>query len=210
MLILEVKKDKKHLFKVIFQNGEEILIDKTVLEENSVYEGMDLSVEDISNLLESSDYYRARSRALWYLDRADHTEKALYQKLLRAGFPKKASAKVLARLVEIGAVDDRRYAERYAERCVEANISKREALHKMLEKGVPINLAKEVLNDIETDELSQIKALLEGKYAYKLSRDGGVQKVYASLIRKGFSFSAVKEALKVYSEELENSEEYDV
>ena len=55
MLILEVKKDKKHLFKVIFQNGEEILIDKTVLEENSVYEGMDLSVAKAQNSLKAAD-----------------------------------------------------------------------------------------------------------------------------------------------------------
>ncbi len=210
MLIREVKKDKKHLSKVIFQNGEEIFIDKTVCEENGIYEGIDLSEEDIRAVSFQSDYYRAKSRALWYLDRMDHTEKALYQKLLRAGFSKEASAKVLARLVELGMVDDRRYAERYAERCKDANVSKREALHKMLEKGVPLNLAKEVLEEIETDESAQIEALLKGKYAYKLSKEGGIQKVYAALIRKGFSFSAVKAALKKYSEELENSEDYDV
>ena len=35
----------------------------------------------------------------------------------------------------------------------------------------------------------------------------GAEKVYAALIRKGFSFSAVRNVLKKYSEELEYSEE---
>ena len=34
-----------------------------------------------------------------------------------------------------------------------------------------------------------------------------MQRVYAALVRKGFSFSAVRNALKKYSEELEYSEE---
>ena len=45
----------------------------------------------------------------------DYTEKALYEKLIRAGFGKAASAAVIARLLELGIIDDRRYAERMAE-----------------------------------------------------------------------------------------------
>lgn len=210
MLIREIKKDKKHLFKISLANGEEILIDKTVCEDNALVEGMSLSDEEIEELIFQSDYERAKSRALWYLDRMDHTEKALYQKLLRGGFSKKASAKVLERLVEIGAVDDRRYAERFAERCAENNLSLRETLHKMLEKGVPYDMAKEVVSQIDVQEETKISALIEKKYAYKLSQPNGTEKVYAALIRKGFSYSSVKAALKKYSEELEFSEEYDV
>ena len=55
--------------------------------------------------------------------------------------------------------------------------------------------------------------VLEKKYRTKLSNEENVKKVYAALIRKGFSFSAVKEELKAYSEELalsfeENREEF--
>lgn len=210
MLVAQVKKDKKHLFKIVLANGEELFLDKTVCEDNSVNEGMSLSEEDINELVFKSDYERAKSRALWYLDRMDYTEKALYQKLLRAGFSKKASAKVLARLVELGAVNDRRYAERYAERCYNSNLSTRETLHKMLEKGVPYDMAKEVLSELDTDEETKLKALIEGKYAYKLSQPNGAEKVYAALVRKGFSYGAVRAALKKYCEETEICEEYDV
>ena len=208
MIITEIKKDKKHLMRISFRNGEEILLDTDTCTENRLIKGLDLDQETVAELSFDSEYKRAKSRALWYLDRMDYTEKNLYTKLLRAGFDKKASAKVLARLCELGVVDDRRYAERFAERCVESNISKRETMQKMLQKGVPYDLAKEILSDIETDEDAQIKALIERKYSYKLSREDGVQKVYAALVRKGFSYGAVSKALKDYLNDIEICEEY--
>ena len=82
-----------------------------------------------------------------------------------------------------------------------------ETVRKLIEKGVPADIAKEVVSGSDTDEDAQIIAVIEKKYARKLETENGAQKVYAALIRKGFSFSAVKKALKKYSEELEYSEE---
>lgn len=206
MKICEIKKDKKHLTRIYLSNGGEILLDNDVCTKNSLCEGMETDSEQIKELLHISDYKRAKSRALWYLDRMDYTEKALFEKLVRAGFNKKVSAEVLAKLCELGLVDDRRYAERFAERCKDNNISKREATAKLLQKGVPYDLIKEVLSEIETDESEQIAALLESRYAYKLTQERGFEKVYAALVRKGFSYSAVSQALKKFNSELEFEE----
>ena len=206
MQITSLNKDKKHLMKICFQNGEEVLLDKTVCEDNALKKGSSLSEEELIKLKYNSEYQRAKSRALWYLDRSDYTEKALYTKLLRAGFDKKASAQVLSRLVELSIVDDRRFAERFAERCAENNISKRESLHKMLEKGVPYDLAREILDGLETDQLGQIRALIEKKYSYKLTLLGGGEKVFAALSRKGFSYTDIRQVLKEYISEI--GEEY--
>lgn len=207
MIVFDIKRDKTHLMRVILDNGAEILLDKDTVAENPLKKGDFIDKDKIDELSYDSEYRRAKSRALWYLDRMDYTEKSLYTKLVRAGFDKRASAQVLARLTELGVVDDMRYANRFAERCLEKNISKRETMHKMLEKGVPYDMAKFVLSDMEADEDSQLKALIEGKYAYKLTQDRGVEKVYAALVRKGFSYSAVKQALKNYVEDFENCEE---
>lgn len=207
MQITSLKKDKKHLTHIIFSNGEECFLDNDVVLQNGLSVGNTVTEDDFNKLKFSSDYKRAKSRALWYLDRMDYTEKALFEKLIKAGFSKKASAAVLANLCEFSLIDDRRYAERMVERLISNNISKREALNKMYLKGIPLDLAKEVLNQTDSDEEEQIKALLEGKYAHRLTVENGVEKVFAALIRKGFSFSAVKSALKQYKEEIEFSEE---
>ncbi len=208
MKICAIEKEKKHLTRICMDSGEELLIDSDVCATENLNCGDELGSEAVKELLHKSEYERAKSRAFWYLDRMDYTEKGLYDKLIKAGFSKKASAEVLAKLTEIGVIDDERYAERFAEKCCENNISKREALHKMLIKGVPYELARQKLEETEINEEAQIAELLERKYTYKLTQENGTQKVYAALIRKGFSFSAVKAALKKYSEELEFCEEY--
>ena len=156
-----------------------------------------------------SEYERARERVLWYLDRSDRTEKELRDRLRRGGFEQGVCDEVLARLCEVGVVDDRRYALRFAERCMEANISRRQTYAKLLAKGISRELANEALDANETDEVAQVKAVIAKKYALKLADPENTQKVYAALIRKGFSYVAVRDALKEYSEELEYSgEEY--
>lgn len=203
MFITDTKKDKLHLTKITLSDGSEVLIDNDVCYEKCLKVGLEIEDEDLKDLIFESNYRRAKSRAIWYLDRSDHTEKALYEKLLRGGFPQRESEKVIARLKEVGLLDDRRYAENYANRLIDNNVSKREALQKMLLKGVPYDMAKSVLEETETDELSQIKNIIEKKYRTKLTLENGVQKVYAALVRKGFSYDAVKTALKTYIEESE-------
>lgn len=207
MFIEKLEKDKKHLTRLTLSNGDEFLIDKDVCAEKGLSQGMAIDGELIKELDEESDYKRAKSRALWYLDRQDYTEKALYEKLVRAGFKKSSSARVLAKLCELGLLDDRRYAERFAERCAQNNISKREAVHKMLLKGISLDLAKEVTEEAGGDPKEQIKAIIEKKYLNKLKEENGYQKVFAALARKGFPFDEIKTAIKEYNKELEFSEE---
>ena len=207
MLITQLEKDKKHLTRISFSDGSEILLDTDICAENSLYADMGIDLEALKELKFQSDYKRAKSRALWYLDRMDYTEKSLHDKLCKAGDNKKAIAAVMANLTEFSMIDDRRFAERYAERLMEANVSKREALNKMYQKGVPTELAKEVLEEFDTDEESRLAELIQRKYENKLTTENGAQKVFAALVRKGFSFSAVKSALKKYISELEYCEE---
>lgn len=207
MQIIAIKKEKQHLSRIVLDNGEEVLLDNDICSDNSLKIGVELTVLNLEQLISISNYARAKSRALWYLDRSDITEKALFEKLVRAGFEKRASAKVIKRLVEVELINDRRYAENYAEKLLNSNVSKREAVGKMLSKGVPYDLVKEVLDNFDTDEEEQIKNLIEKKYKNKLIAENGAQKVYAALIRKGFSYGAVRSVIKNYIEEQEFCEE---
>lgn len=204
MQIVNLQKDKLHLTKLSLSDGRQVLVDNDLVFQRSLKAGLEIDDKYLEELLFSSDYVRAKSRAVWYLDRSAHTEKGLYDKLVRAGFAKEACAKVIARFIEVGLLDDRRYAEILAERLIETNVSKREALQKMLSKGLPYDLAKAVLEETEADENTQIRNLIEKKYRNKLLAENGAKKVFDALARKGFSFGAIREALKSYIEELED------
>ena len=207
MQITAVTKEKKHLTRVLLSNGKELLIDRDVAAEYGLRAGKELSEEQAEEICGRSDFVRARERALWYLDRADRTERGLYKKLLEAGFAEEPSAKAIARLRELGLLDDRRFAENLSERLAAQNISPREISRRLYEKGVPRDIIKQVSSEQQTDECAQIRALLEKKYRNRLGDDDAVRKVYAALVRRGFSFGAVRETLRQYSEELENFSE---
>lgn len=205
MKILSVKNRRKHITAVELEDGTELLLDTELAEFWDLKP--DAVIDDPDVLLYESDLKRAKSRALWYLSRGDHSEKALYEKLRQAGFSEASSSAAVLRMIELDLVNDQRYAERLSEYLAASGSSKREIFAKMMNKGIPSAIAKECAFSDGEDETEKIKHLLETKYASKLSTEEGVQKVFAALIRKGFSFSDVKDALKAYSEELYYSED---
>ena len=203
MTVTETIRERGHLLRIKFDNRADVLLDLDIASAQGLRRGVEISNEKLSEIIELSDFTRAKSRALWYLDRSDHTEKALYDKLIKAGFSKEISAKVIAKLIDLDLINDNRFAARFSERLFELNTSKRQIYYKLCEKGINRDLAKETVDGLPQDETGQIRNLIDKKYKTKLKDKESVKKVYASLIRKGFSFSSVREVLKEYEEELE-------
>ena len=207
MTVTELKREKGHLMRVRFEGGESILLDLDFCVEKCIHEGDGISPETVKEYLSESDYIRAKSRAIWLLDRYTYTERRLFEKLKTAGFSEAASGKAVARLKELGLIDDEKSAELYAQDCARRGISKRAAYPKLLAKGFNSATVKAALEKAEFDEAEQISALIEEKYARELAA-GDTDKVYAALIRQGFSYGGVRDALKNYSEKLKYNEDF--
>ena len=204
MRVAALKKRRKAITAVIFDDGSELLLDSELIIIEHIKVGTE--IDNIEELKYKSDFKRAKSRALWYLSRSDHSEKALIDKLRRGGFSEQASADAVARMAELGLINDEAYAKRLAEYLTSSGISKREAEQKLIAKGISRELAR-AFTESDEDEKDKIKYLLEHKYSKKLGDEESVKKVFAALIRKGFSYSDVKAALKDYSEEIMYSED---
>lgn len=207
MKIVEIKRDKKHTVKVSFDSGKAFNFDLDYWNSICLHENDCIDDEALKQHLKESDYIRAKSRGMWFLDRADYSEKTLYDKIVAGGISGTAAARAVARLKELGLVDDEKLARRLAEQMSNSNISKRESYAKLYNKGIPASVIKFVLEDTDFDELSQILAVIEKKYRTKMDTKENIQKVYAALIRKGFSYSAVRDAIKKYTQEIEFYEE---
>ena len=208
MRIIDVKRDKKHTVKVSFDNGKEFNFDLDYWNNACIHKNDEISDDDLNYHLKESDYLRAKARGMWFLDRADYSEKTLYQKIVAGGISNTAAARAVARLKELGLVDDLNFATRLAERMSSENVSKREAYAKLYNKGIPSEIIKTVLEETDFDEQSQVLAVIEKKYKTKILEKDNTQKIFAALVRKGFSYSSVREAMKKYTQEIENYEEY--
>ncbi|MBQ6885597.1 MAG: regulatory protein RecX [Clostridia bacterium] len=207
MKIVEIKRDKKHTVKVSFDDGRAYNFDIDYWNNICIRENDEIDDVTLNHHLKESDYIRAKARGIWFLDRSDYSEKTLYQKIVAGGISGTAAARAVARLKELGLVDDEKLARRLAEQMSDANISKRESYAKLYNKGIPSAIIKSVLEDTNFDELSQVLAVIEKKYRNKMSEKQDIQKVYAALIRKGFSYASVRDAIKKYTQEIEFYEE---
>lgn len=205
MKVIALQNRRKGLTALKMEDGSELVLDTEITVARDIRPGID--IDDPDALRYESDLKRAKSRALWYLSRGDHSEKALSDKLITGGFSEEASGAAVERMKELGLIDDERYAKRLAEYLSGSGISRREIYFKLVNKGIPSAIAKEAAEEDESDECEKIKKLLRTKYSAKLETEEGVQKVFAALVRKGFSYSDIKDALRAYSEEIEFDEE---
>lgn len=207
MEITAINKRRGHLYEIELSERESVLLDAKTVTDNGLFVGKQLEENELSSLIAESDYTRAFSRAVWYIERGDLSRKALLDKLLRADFSQSAAEKATERLAKLGLIDDVSLAERMAARLTDKNVSTRLALVKMTAKGIDREVAREALEAVECDPQSQIRSVIEKKYKSKLSDPDSVRKVFAALQRLGFGYSDIRAVLKQFSEELQYEEE---
>lgn len=205
MKIISLATKRKNLTAITLEDGSEYLVDSDLVTTENL--SVSREIENIEALLFQSDFKRAKSRALWYLSRSDHSKKALTDKLIKGGFSKESVDLAVLRMEELGLINDESLAERLFEYFSCQKMSKNEIYHKLILKGIERELAKDIVFCSDESESEKIKELLKTKYSSKLNSEENIKKVYASLVRKGFNFSDIRQALKTYSEELEYSED---
>lgn len=181
-----------------------ILIDFAYSCEKCLKEDMEISENELKELILESHSRRAKSKALWLISRKDYSSGGLIKKLGEE-FPQFISEQVCDRMIELGLIDDIRFAENLAENLIEIKgVAPRQAPYLMAEKGVEISLAKKIIEQRNDDPKEQIKAIINKKYKNYLIDEKGLQKTFNALIRKGFSYSDIKSVIRDFGEDIED------
>jgi len=138
----------------------------------------------------------ALDKALALLTGRDYASGELYEKLCEK-FSARAAAAAVAEMHRRGFLDDARFAARRARYLGEVkHKSPREIRQVLRQKGVEdadIEAALDALEDY--DEVQACRVLIEKHYQSKL-RDGRKDLVIAALMRRGFPYGAVRDALE--------------
>ncbi len=172
-----------------------LLLQTEYAEELFLKEGKEVSDEWLTDVCHESAYRRCLSKAMWYLSRRDYCSGELYKKLL-SEYTDSIADRVLARLQELGLINDVAFAERLAEHLIaEKGIAPRGAVMHMAAKGVDINLAKEVIAAREDDPKDSLRVLFEKKYLKGIDSHKALNKATTSLIRKGYTYGDIKSVL---------------
>ena len=180
--------------------------------------GKQLNDEDLKSLRRASEFGKLYQRALEYALLRPHSQKEMrdylkkktlnkavrvknqktgeYQTKQKEGFDASLVEPVLARLVERGYVDDERFAKLWIEnRSIRKGISQKKLRLELQSKGISQDIIDACLSEGVRDEHKELEKVI----AKKAKKYPDEQKLIQYLLRQGFNYSDVLEALSTVS-----------
>ncbi len=140
---------------------------------------------------------KVRDCALRLLARRDHSAAELKRKLVQRGFSSDCCEVIITWLVEMGYLDDRRFAERWAEAALKTGRCFGLRLRlELQQRGVVAGLAADVVEELTKDhnESLSLRALSEHRFPGfdpHTATDKEKRRIFGFLQRRGFSANAI-------------------
>ena len=196
------KGDKVHLL----SDGEYFLtVDSGYLAELGLYSGMVVSESEAEALKEKICSRRAYNKAVDLLSRRDHSKKELVEKLRQKGHGEYA-LQATEKLEDYGYLDDRRFAHSFAQELIRLKAyGKKRIEQELYRKGIDRDIISEVISECDFSS-ERLTELIERKYSRYLSDEKGINKTVNALLRFGYSYSEIRDAIK----DITDREEFDL
>lgn len=140
---------------------------------------------------------RVKKRALALLEKMDRTEKNLREKLSQNGYPEDLIEDALLYVKRYHYIDDERYANQY----ISYRKNQKSALQlrqELMRKGIDRAVIDRAMEDeYDSDDREKIMAFLKKKGYEPEQTDRSIQqKIYASLMRRGFRSEDILSCMK--------------
>ncbi len=196
--ITELKEGARNKERVnVYMDGEfafAVYIDTAIA--NRLKKGAELSDDDVERILREDKEKYALSCAMKFLSYRMRTERELRRKLKEKEIAPEAIDAAVAKLKEIGYLDDQGFAELYAQELMQ-KYGQRVAMQKLMQKGVPREIAQETLAGMEQEEtvIDTYVVRLKQKHAGE-EENKAKQKIIRALMAKGFDYEDIKRALR--------------
>lgn len=185
-----------------------LLLDMQTCLDAGLSEGMQLDSDTLAELIEQSDYNRAKSYALYKLGFRSYSTGELLQKLAPE-YGRLAAEQAICRLVELNLLNDEAYAANLADKYINTKkCAPRDAVYKMVAKGIDRSIAQAAVDAIEPDIDAQLCELIEQKYLRQLADEKGLRRTIAALARRGYSYSDIRAALAKFRDN-DDFDDYD-
>jgi regulatory protein len=175
---------------VHLSDGSSFIAHAEIALKKGIRAGRELTPEEIEEVKKSSQIVFARQSALAFLSRSPHTRRGLVRKLRAKGFDKEAVELAVARVTELGYLDDRSYAETWARARIDSRLEGFQALYRgLVQRGVARETAGEVLSGLYPEELELEKAR-------ELAMDLPPRKAASKLTARGFRSRTIAKVLR--------------
>ena len=187
-------------------DGEYLLtVDENFWLDCGYISGDEIDSEELTAFEEAAGSRIAFNSAMNSLDYRDHSVREIRTKLLRK-YEEDAVNSAIEKLLELGLLNDERFAENFARELYEhKKFGKNRIKSELFKRGIASDIANYVLDEIfeseEADNVERIVDIINRKYYNKMIDENSRRKVFAALIRLGYSFSDIRQAMSEFSDD---------
>lgn len=201
MRIKEVKPSqrKKGRFLVILEDGDILRITEEELLRFGLRSGEELGEETLEALRSSAKTSKVKAQAAGMIGRRALSKSELQRRLIRGGAAEADAQAAADWLEDIGAVDDPAYAAAVVRDYGRRGYGPARIREELRRRGVPRELWEVALEELPDSE-DILDDLIRKRCRGDLSDPREVKRLSDGLLRRGFSWSQVKEALSRYTE----------
>lgn len=195
--IIDVTKTRSRIF---IDGSFAFVLYKGELRKFHIEKDKEISEADYSELMEKILPKRAKLRSMNLLQSREYTEKQLRDKLLQGGYPEQIADEAIEYVKSYHYIDDDRYAASYIEYHAESK-SRQRIVQDLIRKGVNKECIERQWQRVEelgvfVNEEKMILEILEKKnYIDKEADIKERQRIYAFLLRKGFSSDKIRKVM---------------
>lgn len=160
-------------------------------------ENKEVDEEKLKVAIFESEVKSAFEKSLDYLGRRMYTKKELIERLTQKGYVKEVAERVIEKLEEYRYIDDKLFAKQFFQS--NGHLSKRVIQGKLIQKGVANDIISDIIEERTGESEFELCLLQAKKYlkSKKVNDIKDIQKMQASLARKGFDFDTIKKVCKI-------------
>lgn len=190
----------------MLSDGSVLRLYRQTVEDFGLYSQKELSQEEASALRTSAGEMSAKMRAVRIVTASNVSKSDLRHRLVEKGETPEQADKAVQWLQDLDLLDDERTARQIVDSCIAKGYGSARAKQVLFEKRIPKNLWDKVLEDYP-DQTERVYAFLKSRLAEQWdARD--LKRATDALLRKGHSYSTIREALRMLQIDEDLQEEF--
>ena len=194
---LKTAPDRSGRYTLRLEDGTTLRLYRQTVEDFGLYTGLELGQEQYERLRAAASEMSAKMRAVRIVSASNVSKRDLESRLVRKGEDPKQAQKAVGWLSELHLIDDSATAEAIVRSCIAKGYGKARAKQVLYEKRIPRELWEGALEDYP-DQTGRIADFLRARLGN--GSDPKQQKrAIDALLRRGHSYSAIRQALSELS-----------
>ena len=201
IVAIEPHPTRRKRYTLSFEAGDELVLHEDVIVALNLSKGALVTLEALREIEAQDQAHQAKQAALRLLEYRARSRRELVRALKGKGFSDNAVDAALAKLENLGLIDDEAFARDHARSLLRRHIGRQGLLYRLHASGVDDEVARAVVDQAfeDTDEAERAAEAL-GKQLKRWTKLPALkqrQRAYQFLARRGFGPDAISTAIKI-------------